>query len=158
MTLLTDEALAWVGHETVFEGDEITESEVQAFVFASEDLHPSYLGEREGQFAGVPAAAPPMLYYGVTRPYVALDDYAPDGTFGGHRPPIGVGQSMGGTLSVEWLRPLRVGDRLTGIRTLKSMEEKEGARRSFVLITYETIYRDQTGEEVIREHYDQIAF
>lgn len=158
MTLLTEEALAWIGNETVFAGDEITEATVRAFVFASEDLHPSYLGENEANLAGVNATAPPMLYYGVTRPYVPLDQYAPDGTFDGHRPPIGVGQSMGGTLSVEWLRPLRVGDRLIGVRTLKSMEEKAGARRSFVLITYETIYRDQTGEEVIREHYDQIAF
>lgn len=157
-TLLTDEDLAWVGRQIEFEGDEITEAMVRQFVAATDDPHPSYLpvgqpGVREGG-----PVVPPMLYYGSTRPFVCLAGYADDGTLEQQRPMVGTGQAMGGSLSVEWLRPLRVGDRLRGLRTLSSLEEKHGTQRTFALATWDTAYTDEKGEVVVRERYEQILF
>ena len=157
-SLLNDEALSWVGRRIEIEGDEITETMVRQFIYATEDAHPAYVSDLTAADAGTPRVVPPMLYQGATRPYVPLSDYAPDGTVKENRPIIGSGQAMGGTLSVEWLRPLRVGDRLTGTRTLLSMNEKNGSTRQFVVVIWQTEYRDQNGEVVIREQYEQIVF
>lgn len=157
-SLLDDEARSWIGRRIEIEGDEITETMVRQFICATEDAHPAYVSDRTAADAATERVVPPMLYQGATRPYVPLSDYAPDGTVRENRPIIGSGQSMGGTLSVEWLRPLRVGDRLTGVRTLLSMDEKVGSTRQFVVVVWETEYRDQNGEVVIREQYEQIVF
>lgn len=157
--LLTDEIRAkWIGHHVEVDGDEITESMIKQFVYATEDDHPAYLSDGSASEAGVERLAPPLLYQAVTRPYVPLSSYNADGTTKEIRPIVGSGQSMGGTLSTEFVRPLRVGDRLSGVRTLVSMDEKKGARRQFVLVVWETEYRDQNGELIIRERYEQIIF
>lgn len=156
--LLTDQARSWIGREIVVDGDEVTEAMVQQFVYASEDAHPAYLSETTATDAGVERVAPPMLYQAAIRPYVPLDHYNSDGTVREVRPPLGTGQSMGGTLEVEWIRPLRVGDRLCGVRKLVALEEKSGSRRDFVIVRWQTEYRDQKGELVIREQYEQIVF
>lgn len=156
--LLTDDALAWVGRQVEVKGDEITESMVQQFVFASEDDHPAYVSATSAAAAGTERVVPPMLYQAAIRPYVPLSEYSSDGIVLENRPVIGSGQSVGGTLSVQWIRPLRIGDRLSGVKTLVSMEEKDGSRRKFVVVVWETEYRDQKGELVIRERYEQICF
>lgn len=156
--LLDEEALAWVGRQVEVEGDEITESMVQQYVFASEDDHPAYLSDASAAAAGTERVVPPMLYQAATRPYKPLSEYSPDGIVVENRPVIGSGQSVGGTLSVDWIRPLRVGDRLSGVKTLVSMKEKDGSKRKFVVVLWETEYRDQIGELVIRERYEQICF
>lgn len=156
--LLTPEALAWLGRQVEIQGDEVTESMVQQYVFASEDDHPAYLSDASAEDAGTERVAPPMLYQAAVRPYVPLSEYSSDGIVQDNRPVIGSGQSVGGTLSVEWVRPLKIGDRLSGVKTLVSMEEKNGSSRKFVVVGWETEYRDQHGEVVIREHYEQICF
>ncbi|UZG60215.1 MaoC family dehydratase [Rhodococcus opacus] len=155
--LITDDDLAWVGRELEFVSDVVTESQVRQFVAATDDYHPAYDGESADEL-GIEHIAPPMLYYGITRPWVGLDGYADDGTVLHQRPLVGTGQAMGGTLSVEWIRPLHVGDRLRGVRTLASLEEKQGSRMRFALAVWNTEYRDQNGELVIREQYEQILF
>lgn len=156
--LLDEDALAWIGRQMTVEGDEITESMVQQYVFASEDDHPAYVSESSAAAAGTERVVPPMLYQAAARPYKPLRDYSPDGIVVENRPVIGSGQSVGGTLSVEWIRPLRIGDRLSGVKTLVSMMEKDGSTRKFVVVKWETEYRDQIGELVIRERYEQICF
>lgn len=156
--LLDDDALAWIGRQVKVEGDEITESMVQQYVCASEDDHPAYVSDSSAAAAGTERVVPPMLYQAATRPFKPLSEYSADGIVVENRPVIGGGQSVGGTLSVEWIRPLRVGDRLSGVKTLISMKEKDGSTRKFVVVKWETEYRDQIGELVIRERYEQICF
>lgn len=155
--LISEEDRAWVGRQLEFVGDVVTESHVRQFVAASDDHHPAYVSELATEL-GVEQHAPPLLYYGITRPWVSLDGYAEDGTVMHQRPLVGTGQAMGGTLSVEWIRPLQIGDRLSGVRVLTSLEEKQGSRMTFALATWNIEYRDQQGELVIREQYEQILF
>lgn len=157
MTLLTPEALEWVGRSITLRGDEVTEGEIRRFVAASDDPNPDYGSPRDTGAAGT-VPAPPMIYYAVTRPLAAARDFAEDGTVFEHRPMIGKGQAMGGSVEVEWHRPIRLGDRLTGVRTLASLTEKQGSRMRFVIAEWVTEYRDQEDRIVVTERYEQILF
>ena len=99
-----------------------------------------------------------MLYYGATRPLAPSDDFMEDGTVAEHRPLIGSGQTMGGSVEMEWLEPLMLGDQLCGTRTLASLQEKTGRKRDFVIAEWITEYRDKTGRLLVRERYEQILF
>lgn len=157
MSLLTEDAKAWVGRQITFESDPISVSDARCFVAASGDDNPAYALPEIGQTAdGSPC--PPMLYYGATRPWAPADQFNEDGTVAEHRPMIGKGQTMGGRVEMEWLAPLRVGDRLKGTRTLAALTEKHGKRFDFVLAEWITEYRDQSGVLKVRERYEQILF
>lgn len=159
MSLITEDARAWIGRQVTFICDPIPVSEARRFVAATGDDHPRF---PHPHAAGIPPAAdtilPPMLYYGATRPFAFQDDFAPDGTVEDHRPIVGTGQTMGGTLDIAWARDLRPGDRLSGTRTLMSLEEKAGRNRAFVLAVWLTEYTDETGATVVEERYEQILF
>lgn len=157
MSLLTPEILAWVGRAITFESDPISISEARRFIAASGDDNPLY-AIRQDVVDDAADLVPPMLYYGVTRPLVPASAMAEDGTVQEHRPMVGTGQTMGGSVELEWLRPLRVGDRLSGTRTLKSLTEKNGKTRQFVIAAWETEYRDRSGDLVVRERYEQLLF
>ena len=157
MSLSTAETRAWVGQSIEFSSDPITIGEVKRFVAASGDDNPGYIAPAGEDLAdGTPV--PPMLYYAVTRPFAPGAEFSEDGTVFEHRPMVGQGQTMGGGVEVEWLRPIRLGDRLFGRRTLASLEEKQGRRRHFVRAEWVTEYRDAAGELVVRERYEQILF
>ncbi len=157
MSLLTPDVMAWVGRTITFESDPISTSEARRFIAASGDDNPRYaLPEPGHDLAG--AIVPPMLYYGATRPLASALQMAEDGTVEEHRPMVGTGQTMGGSVEMEWLRPLRVGDRLSGVRTLTSLTEKQGKTRQFVIAEWETEYRDPSGQLVVRERYEQLLF
>ncbi len=157
MTLLTPEAKAWIGRQITFQSDPISVSDARCFIAASGDDNPVYELPRVGEDAtGTPC--PPMLYYGATRPWAPADEFSEDGTVAEHRPMIGKGQTMGGSVEMEWLEPLRVGDQLTGTRTLASLNEKQGRKFDFVLAEWITEYRDVEDRLKVRERYEQILF
>ena len=157
MTLLTPDIMAWVGRAIEFESDPISASEARRFIAASGDDNPLYaIPDNPGGGTSIPV--PPMLYYGATRPFVPASAMAEDGTVHEHRPMIGTGQTMGGSIEMEWLRPVRIGDRLSGTRTLKSLTEKQGRTRHFVIAEWVTEYRDKAGNPVVRERYEQLLF
>ena len=157
MSLLTSEVMSWVGRSIEFWSDPISPTEVRRFVSASGDDNPRYaLPETPEGSEETPV--PPMLYYAVTRPLVPASELADDGTVHEHRPMIGTGQTMGGSVEVEWLRPLALNDRLRGVRTLASLNEKRGRRRDFVVAEWITEYWDKEGALVVRERYEQILF
>jgi acyl dehydratase len=49
-----------------------------------------------------------------------------------------------------YLAPIYPGDILTGVRTLTNVEEKQGRSGSMEIVTSETVYKNQHGEEVLR--------
>lgn len=159
MSLISEEARAWIGRQVTFTCDSIAVSEARRFVAATGDDHPLFPHPQDtGEPPAAEAVLPPMLYYGATRPFAFEGDFAPDGTVEEHRPIIGTGQTMGGTLDIEWERDLRPGDRLTGTRTLLSLDEKAGRSRTFVLALWLTEYSDDAGATVVKERYEQILF
>lgn len=158
MALLTPEIMEWVGRSITFSSDPISLSEARRFIAASGDDNPLYALPDVGEDAGGKTLVPPMLYYGITRPLARTDDFAEDGTVAEHRPLIGTGQTMGGSVEMEWFEPLMLDDQLQGTRTLASLQEKTGRKRDFVIAEWITEYRDGTGRLLVRERYEQILF
>ena len=158
MTLLTPDIMEWVGRSFDFESDPISLSDARAFIAASGDDNPRYQLPEVGEPVTVEACVPPVLYYGVTRPFAPSEDLAEDGTVTELRPLIGTGQTMGGSVEMEWLEPLMLGEQLSGTRTLVSLTEKEGRRRTFVIAEWLTEYRNAEGRLKVRERYEQILF
>ena len=158
MTLLTLEHQAWIGTAITFRSDVITASEARRFVAATGDGTPFYPQPEDAGSDQAGAPVPPMLYYAATRPFARTSDVLEDGTVAEHRPMIGTGQTMGGSVEIEWFRDLVVGDRLTGVRTLTALTEKTGRTRSFVVATWVTDYFDAEDTLVVRESYEQILF
>lgn len=158
MSLLTPEIRAWVGRSIEFDSDPISISEARRFIAATGDDNPRYALPEVGVKPEQSGEVPPMLYYGATRPLAHSSDFAEDGTITEHRPIVGTGQTMGGSVEVEWTRPLRLGDQLRGKRTLSSLTEKSGRSRTFVVAEWITEYRDESDELIVRERYEQLLF
>ena len=158
MSLLTPDILAWVGRSFAFKSDPISLSEARRFIAASGDDNPLYSLPKVGEAPDESTPVPPMLYYASTRPLAPSEDFADDGTVAEHRPLIGTGQTMGGSVEMEWLETLMLGDQLQGTRTLASLTEKKGRKRDFVVAEWITEYRDQNGRPMVRERYEQILF
>ena len=158
MNLLTPEIMAWIGRSFEFQSDPISLSDARAFIAASGDDNPLYEMPEIGAEPASDVIVPPMLYYAVTRPFVSSEDFAEDGTVMELRPHVGTGQTMGGSVEMTWLAPLHLGDKLFGKRTLVSLNEKEGRRRTFVIAEWVTDYRTQDGVLKVRERYEQILF
>jgi acyl dehydratase len=91
----------------------------------------------------------------VGRPVAQL---RPDGLF---RNPesVGVGMRrvMFGGQQWEWLAPVHVGDTVTAIQRLAAIEEKEGGKGPFALVTWETTYTNQDEEVVARARLQGIS-
>jgi len=158
MSLLTPEIMTWVGRSQEFKSDPISLSDARGFVASSGDDNPLYALPELGHSEDCDAYVSPMIYYAVTRPFVSSKDFAEDGTVMELRPLIGTGQTMGGSVSMEWLEPLKLGDQLHGKRTLASLNEKEGRKRTFVIAEWLTEYWDNDGNLKVRERYEQILF
>ena len=158
MSLLTADILDWVGRSFSFVSDPISLSEARRFIAASGDDNPLYALPAPGEPAEAETPVPPMLYYAITRPLAPSDDFVEDGTVAEHRPLVGTGQTMGGSVEMEWLEPLSLGDQLHGTRTLVSLNEKSGRKRDFVIAEWLTEYRDKDGRLLVRERYEQILF
>ena len=159
MSLLTpDIEAAWVGRSFSFSCDPIPVAEARRFIAASGDDNPAYTLPETGMPVADDTHVPPMLYYAITRPLAGSEDFFADGTVAEHRPEIGTGQTMGGSVEMEWLAPLTLGVQLHGVRTLVALEEKSGRSRDFVLATWVTEYRDDAGQLLVLERYEQILF
>ena len=50
----------------------------------------------------------------------------------------------------EWLAPVYVGDTISAVQRLAGIEEKVGSKGSFALVTWETTFTNQHGDEVAR--------
>lgn len=154
--LLTAEARAWLGTEVHLASGVITPEIVARYVTGA-GLEGSH---RCSVAAGLEPriVAPPLLCLALTRPIHDLEELTPDGVTSDRRPPVGTGQGMAGDMSLEFVTPLYVGDSATGRRVLTDLVEKTGSRRAFVLARWETEYRNQNDELLVREVANQLLF
>jgi len=147
--LLTDEAKAWIGTELDVECAPLTTAEVQRF----------RVGTGQAPFASDDdVVVPPMIYQTLSRAPVDPRALTKDGVPPDRRPPVGEGRGMNGEVELDFHRPLRLGDRLHGRRRLVSLEPKEGRRRSMVVSTWLTEFRDADGDVVLVETVRQILY
>lgn len=159
-TLVPSKTLALVGTVTAGPATaQVTAKEAQRYAQAVDDLNPIYFDEAAAKAAGYRTlVAPPTFVDHVTVQGKPLSGLRTDGLFGGAaRVDVGLQRVMFGGQEWEWLAPVYVGDTITGTQRLAAIDEKDGSKGPFVLITWETTYVNQDGETVAKARLQGIA-
>jgi 3-methylfumaryl-CoA hydratase len=101
--------------------------------------------------------APPGIHWCLATPIAAMSALGPDGhpARGGFLPPIPLPRRMWAGSRIEFLAPLRIGDEVERVSSIKSVEAKTGRSGRLVFVTVEHLYRNAAGEAV-REEQDLV--
>ena len=155
--ILNDELLSWIGRENEPETAEVTLAEIQRYAnaVALSGQNPLYFDEEQAKPSAYGSLIAPFQFYSVPFSEMAETD-----TLGGDglprsgsgnslRPPIPLPRTMAGGSEVEYIRPIRPGDRLTRRSKLTDMTERQGRTGPLVFTTIETTYRDEKDQPVV---------
>lgn len=155
--ILNDELLSWIGRENEPETADVTLAEIQRYAnaVALRGQNPLCFDEEQAKASAYGGLIAPFQFYSV--PFAAMaetDTLGEDGTTRsglGHSllPPIPLPRGMAGGSEVEYMRPIRPGDRLTRRSKLTDITERRGRTGPLVFTTIETTYRDENGEPVV---------
>lgn len=152
-SLLTDEALAWIGRTgATVTGYPVSVEEIRRFCFATDDLNPRWLDP-----ASYPEGitAPPAFLSVPFDTEVPLAELAEDGVpleqKGLVFPPLGTRRKLFGGYQVEYFLPIRPGDVLSRQRRILDIHERHGASGGSVFVLIEATYTNQRGEKVAVE-------
>lgn len=141
---------AMVGESRVtVEGLHVEQGKVEEFSSAVHDDNPAHRDETaaaEQGFEGIPA---PLTFVRTSM----FPRYRPEGVPRlGFDIGIDIRRELHGEHEFEFERPVRVGDRLTGVSTLEDVYQREGGRGgTMTFFVIETEYRDETDETVVTE-------
>lgn len=138
----------------------ITAKESQRYAQAVDDLDPLYFDEAAARAAGYRTIiCPPTFLDHVVVQGRPVSQLREDGLFGGGGSGRGLGlrRVMFGGQEWDWLAPVHVGDEVTATQRLASIDEKQGSKGPFVLITWETTYTNQAGHVVARSRLQGIS-
>lgn len=140
----------------------IVETEAQRYAYAVDDLNPIYFDEAAANAAGYRTlVAPPTYVAHVVAQHRPVEALRVDGIYRGgaarHRIELRVKRVMFGGEEWEFLVPAYVGDTITAVTRLHSLEEKSGGSGPFVLQTVETTYTNQDGDVVAKGRTKSIA-
>lgn len=124
---------------------------VEEFARAVRDDSPIHRDEAAAREAGFDAIPAPVTFLLTA----AFPRYRPEGT-GRESRGFDIGfdsrYNVHGEQEFEFERPVQVGDVLTGTTTLTDVYQREGERGgTMTFATFETVYRDQSGEKVVTE-------
>ncbi len=148
--LLTEAHRAWIGHETPAVEVEVSRRDIIKYAIATEQVREIYLQGDEA----------PLMFifnlFGALRPVSALrEDGLPSGTSAGPKLPLQRVMAGGVALSIH--RPIRPGDRLTGVNRITDMYEKSGRQGPLIFTERELRVTDAAGESVLVEKQTSIA-
>ncbi len=162
-SLIPDQTRALVG-QAISEpvSGTIVAKESQRYAYAVDDLNPIYFDEAAATAAGYRTlVAPPTYVAHVVAQHAPVASMREDGIYRGgtarHRIELRVKRVMFGGEEWEFLAPAYVGDTISALTRLHSLEEKSGGSGPFVLQTVETTYTNQLGEVVARGRTKSIA-
>jgi len=152
--MIGDDLRALIGTETETLLGEITLREIQRYAAAAGDLNPLYFDEeyaRASVYGGI--IAPPnyltaIIGWAAGPPESEL---APDGCLPDPIRPLlpGMQRAMGAGQELEFMAPVRPGDRITRVSRIADATERAGRSGPFVLITFEERYVNQHGNVVV---------
>jgi 3-methylfumaryl-CoA hydratase len=149
-TLLTDEHRAWIGHEESPIHVEVSRRDIVKYSIATEQTLQKYLDGDE---------APPMFIFnlfGALRPISAMRaDGLPRGSGGGPKLPLQ--RVMAGGTELIMTRPIRPGDRLTGVQRIVDIYEKQGSQGPLIFTVRALRVTDAEGQAVLEEVQTGIA-
>lgn len=153
--LITEEALALIGQEDTTYLGEVTLRDIQRYATAVGDMNPLYFDEGYAQrsaYGGI--IAPPNFLAAVisweTGP--PEDRLHPDGlpVVSEFKLPLrGVSRTMGAGQELEFLVPVRPGDRFRRLSKILDIAERQGRSGRFVIVTSEQRYINQRDEVAV---------
>ncbi len=111
--------------------------------------------DRDADVSADPGAPlPPLWHWLYFTPLAPQREIGDDGHAkrGGFLPPVPLPRRMWAGGRLEFLRPLRVGDALTRLSRIASVEVKEGRSGKLVFVTVRHEYTDAAGVALAEEH------
>ena len=149
-TLLTDEHRAWIGREEPPIHVEVSRRDIVKYSIATEQTLQKYLDGDE---------APPMFIFNLFGALRQVRDMRidglPRGSGGGLKLPLQRVMAGGTELVVQ--RPIRPGDRLTGVQRIVDMYEKQGSQGPLIFTVRALRVTDAEGQAVLEEVQTGIA-
>lgn len=150
MSLLTDEHKAWVGKEEPPLTVEISQRDIQKYSAATEQQQEKYLTGEE---------APPMFVFNLFSEIPQLSDLRPDGLARSTSPgpSLPLKRVMAGGTRIKQHKAIKPGQRLTGVRKITDMYEKDGRTGPLIFTVRSLQVVDDTGALVLEEIQTGIA-
>ena len=148
--LLTEEHRAWIGREEAPIHVEVSRRDIVKYAIATEQTQQKYLRGDE---------APPMFIFnlfGALRPMAELRSDGL-GRGSGTGPKLPLQRVMAGGTELALRRPIRPGDRLTGVQRVVDMYEKQGSQGPLIFTVRALRVTDADGELVLEETQTGIA-
>lgn len=148
--LLTNEHRAWIGRADDPIEVDVHRSDIVKYSIATEQVQQKYLAGDEA----------PLMFifnlFGEPRPIANLrSDGLPRGRSRG--PNLPLKRVMAGGTEVEIHRPIRPGDKLTGVASIVDIYEKEGRQGPLIFTVRELRVTDAAGAPVFTETQTTIA-
>ena len=159
--LIDADSAARIGTVAATATGEVNRRDLQRWAAAVGDHNPLWFDTEYAQANGYRDVICPPLYLqyavlGVT----ALDDLRPDGSSGAVSGSLAFPRAprrMAGGESTTFHLPAYHLDEITMVRTIASIDEKQGRSGSFVLVTWHTVYRNQHQQLVAEATTSMIA-
>jgi acyl dehydratase len=149
-SIITDEALAWVGRTTELMAlpEEVSASDVRRYVEATGDTNPLWMDDAAARSAGYRArVVPPMLVIDLIWRLKNTDA----GRMTDRIPlPANYVDTRNVETDIEWLKPVHIGDRISVRHRIRDIMARAGRRGLGVYITRETEYSGVDGQLVAR--------
>ena len=148
--LLTDEHREWIGKADPASTVEVSRRDIIKYAVATEQTQRKYLDGDE---------APPMFIFNLFGTITGLENLRPDGLArgGGKGPRLPLQRVMAGGTELRLYRPIKPGDRLTGIQSITDMYEKQGSTGPLIFTVRTLSVTSDSGEPVLDEIQTGIA-
>jgi len=149
-SLLTEEHLAWIGHESEPVHVEVSRRDIARYALATEQVQERY---RRGD------EAPLMFVFNLFSPLRGPGELREDGLprGSGAGPKLPLKRIMAGGTEIVQHRVIRPGDRLTGVHRIRNLYEKAGRQGPLIFTERELVVTDADGEPVLNEIQTSIA-
>jgi 3-methylfumaryl-CoA hydratase len=148
--LLTDEHRAWIGKAEPARTVEVSRRDIIKYAVATQQTQRKYLDGDE---------APPMFIFNLFGTITELENLRPDGLArgGGGGPRLPLQRVMAGGTEIRQYRPIKPGDRLTGVQSITDMFEKQGSTGPLIFTVRTLSVTSDSGEPVLDEIQTGIA-
>jgi 3-methylfumaryl-CoA hydratase len=148
--LLTDEHRAWIGKVEPARTVEVSRRDIIKYAVATEQTQRKYLDGDE---------APPMFIFNLFGTITELENLRPDGLArgGGGGPRLPLQRVMAGGTEIRQYRPIKPGDRLTGVQSITELYEKQGSTGPLIFTVRTLSVTSDSGEPVLDEIQTGIA-
>jgi len=143
-SLLTEEHLAWIGHEESSIEVEISRNEIIKYAFATEQLQQKYVNGD---------VAPLMFVFNLFGKPQKINDLRPDGLpkRGQRSINLPLKRIMAGGTEIVYHRAIRPGDNLASVCKIVDLYEKTGRQGPLIFVVRERCVTDSSGEPVYTE-------